>query len=84
MRLLEQRRDTRDLGRRLRRSRVVRVALARTPFADVGVMPARMSTPGAVTSGFKKFASVAAGPRDEKSAMTLPVVVIGTKIRTPA
>ncbi len=41
-------------------------------------MPARMSTPGAVTSGFKKFASVSAGPREEKSAMMLPVVVIGT------
>ena len=44
----------------------------RRPFATSGVCPPKMSTPGAVTSGFKKFASDSDGPREEKSATTLP------------
>ena len=56
MRLLEQRRDARHLGRRLRRSRVVGVALPLHAVRGRRRHPARMSTPGAVTSGFRKFA----------------------------
>jgi hypothetical protein len=43
-----------------------------SPFTTAGVCPARMSTPGAVTSGFEKLASASEGPRAEKSATMLP------------
>ena len=44
------------------------------PSAGSGVMPARICTPGAVTSGLIQLGSVANGPREEKSAMMLPVI----------
>ena len=73
MRFLQQRGDARDLGRRLRRARQILVRLASQAVRDVGRLPARMSTPGAVTSGFKKLrVAQSDGPRDEKSATTLP------------
>ena len=53
----------------------------RRPFATSGVWPARMSTPGAVTSGFTKFASESDGPREEKSATTLGLP--GTEAKMP-
>ena len=40
-----------------------------------------MSTPGAVTSGFMKFASDSDGPRDEKSATTFGMP--GTEAKMP-
>ncbi len=44
----------------------------RTPFATSGVCPARISTPGAVTSGFRISGAVRFGPRDEKPPITSP------------
>src|SRR6266511_1869963 len=50
------------------------------PRKAVGVLPARMFTPGAVTSGLRMSPPPAMlGPRDEKSAIVLPP----PKVRVP-
>ena len=48
------------------------------PRVAVGVFPARMFTPGAVTSGLmmSAFAGDPTGPLDEKSAMLLPGALV--------
>ena len=38
--------------------------------AGVGVLPARMLTPGAVTSGLARSGTAVCGPRDENAAST--------------
>ena len=82
MRFLEQRRDARDLGRRLRGAGHVLEASRRAGRSRRRASgPPRMSTPGAVTSGFTKFESESDGPRDEKSATMLGLP--GTEAKMP-